>query len=73
MPLLTVELPNYLKYKCTPEEEKEKITGVVAKETVEEGVEFGPFEGTLMDEEVGAPKDTTWEVRCQGWHQSMFM
>lgn len=38
------------------------MEGVVAKDTVEKGVEFGPYTGTLLDEEQGWSKDTSWEV-----------
>ncbi|XP_041470039.1 histone-lysine N-methyltransferase PRDM9-like [Lytechinus variegatus] len=43
-----------------------KVEGVVTVESIEEGVEFGPYRGTLLEEDVGGMKDTTWEVFLSG-------
>ena len=53
------DLPSELSFKMTSQG---KMEGVIAKETIEKGVEFGPYTGTLMNEELGWSKDTTWEV-----------
>ncbi|XP_030834185.1 zinc finger protein 345 [Strongylocentrotus purpuratus] len=53
------DLPQNLLFRATPEG---KVDGVVAKERIEKGVEFGPYAGTLLDEEQGWTRDTTWEV-----------
>lgn len=53
------DLPQNLSFRATSEG---KVDGVVAKEMIEKGVEFGPYAGTLLDEEQGWTRDTTWEV-----------
>eukprot|EP00057_Strongylocentrotus_purpuratus_P003718 XP_003727213.1 PREDICTED: zinc finger protein 676 [Strongylocentrotus purpuratus] len=59
----TPELPQGLSFRWTLEG---KVEGVVAKGTVEKGSEFGPYPGSLMNEEQGLSKDSTWEVCISG-------
>ena len=54
-------LPEFLRFKYKPNE-RENIGGILAVERVEEGVEFGPYDGNLLDEAIGSAKDSTWEV-----------
>ena len=54
-------LPEFLRFKYKPNE-RENIGGILAVERVEEGVEFGPYDGNMLDEAVGSTKDSTWEV-----------
>ncbi|XP_041470878.1 zinc finger protein 431-like [Lytechinus variegatus] len=53
------ELPKGLIFKVAS---ADKVEGVVARDTMEKGVEFGPYTGTLLDEEQGWSKETSWEI-----------
>eukprot|EP00057_Strongylocentrotus_purpuratus_P023794 XP_011678268.1 PREDICTED: histone-lysine N-methyltransferase PRDM9 isoform X1 [Strongylocentrotus purpuratus] len=57
------DLPQGLSFKRTS---LDKVEGVVARETIEKGVEFGPYTGTLLNEEYGWFKDSTWEICVSG-------
>ncbi|XP_041470863.1 zinc finger protein 624-like [Lytechinus variegatus] len=57
------ELPQGLSYKWSVDG---KVEGVLAKGTVEKGSEFGPYTGSLMNEEQGLAKDSTWEICISG-------
>ncbi|XP_054760191.2 zinc finger protein 658B-like [Lytechinus pictus] len=45
---------------------QDKVDGVVAKEMIEKGTEFGPYVGILMNEEQGFARETTWELCITG-------
>ncbi|XP_003731041.1 zinc finger protein 93 [Strongylocentrotus purpuratus] len=60
----SAQLPDFLSFKYL-RHEKENIVGVVAKDKVEEGIEFGPYNGNFLDEEIGSTKESTWEL-CTG-------
>ncbi|XP_030834193.1 zinc finger protein 665 isoform X2 [Strongylocentrotus purpuratus] len=53
------DLPQNLSFRATSEG---KVDGVIAKERIEKEVDFGPYTGTLLDEEQGWSIDTTWEI-----------
>lgn len=57
----SAQLPDFLSFKYL-RHEKENIVGVVAKDKVDEGLEFGPYNGNFLDEEIGSTKESTWEV-----------
>nr|XP_054760179.1 oocyte zinc finger protein XlCOF6-like [Lytechinus pictus] len=59
----TPELPQSLTFKCSPEG---WVEGVLAKGRLEKGSEFGPYTGSLMSEEQGLMKESTWEVCVSG-------
>ncbi|XP_041470859.1 histone-lysine N-methyltransferase PRDM9-like [Lytechinus variegatus] len=61
--LSTPELPQSLAFKCLPEG---VVEGVLAKGRIEKGSEFGPYTGSLMSEEQGLMKESTWEVCVSG-------
>ena len=58
-----VPLPGGLKYAFADEEGK-AITGVLASRVVDKGETFGPYNGSLLDEEAGKEIGSSWEVRC---------
>ncbi|XP_041470218.1 histone-lysine N-methyltransferase PRDM9-like [Lytechinus variegatus] len=66
------QLPEFLAFKYL-RNEKENIVGVVAKDNVDEGMEFGPYNGNFLDEEIGSTKsESTWEL-CTGGKVFLYM
>ncbi|XP_054760163.2 zinc finger protein 135-like [Lytechinus pictus] len=59
------DLPDFLHFKFDSDD-KENIRGVIATGLVEKGTMFGPYEGNLLDEDSGAPKESTWELCLRG-------
>ncbi|XP_072166233.1 uncharacterized protein [Diadema setosum] len=43
-----------------------KISGIRAERSLEKGARFGPFNGKLLDEEVGSLRDSSWELCLRG-------
>nr|XP_054760193.1 zinc finger protein 624-like [Lytechinus pictus] len=65
-----LELPQNLAFKTSAEC---KVEGVLAKEVIMKGVEFGPYAGTLLNEEEGWSWDTTWEVCLSDFNSFLYI